>query len=117
MLFDDLTCAMCYRLDLDLNFFTGTAFRQQIFYRNGVPDRSGLLSPLTITINVYHLYCQIFTLKLTKFLKNVHDHQALPIILPYTILFTKQSNFKKASGTKMFKYKTKIRQALRSNKL
>ena len=46
MLFDDLTCAMCYRLDLDLNFFTGTAFRQQIFYRNGVPDRSGLLSPL-----------------------------------------------------------------------
>ena len=46
MLFDDLTCGMCYRLDLDLKFFTGTAFRQQIFYRNGVPDRSGLLSPL-----------------------------------------------------------------------
>ena len=42
----DLTCGMCYGLDLDLKSFTGTAFRQQIFYRNGVPDRSGLLSPL-----------------------------------------------------------------------
>ena len=37
---------MCYRLDFDLKIFTGTAFRQKIFYRNGVPDRSGLLSPL-----------------------------------------------------------------------
>ena len=25
-----LTCVMCYRLDLDLKSFTGTAFRQQI---------------------------------------------------------------------------------------
>ena len=47
--FGDLTCGMCYRLGLDLKSFTGTAFRQQIFYRNGVPDRSGLLSPLRIT--------------------------------------------------------------------
>ena len=45
-IFGDLTCGMCYRLDLDLKSFTGTAFRQQIFYRNGVSDRSGLLSPL-----------------------------------------------------------------------
>ena len=44
--FGDLTCGMCYRLGLDLKSFTGTAFRQQIFYRNGVPDRSGLLSLL-----------------------------------------------------------------------
>ena len=36
---------MCYRLDLDLKFFTGTAFWLQIFYRNGIPDRYGLLSP------------------------------------------------------------------------
>ena len=45
-IFGDLTCGMCYRLGSDLKSFTGTAFRQQIFYRNGVPDRSGLLSPL-----------------------------------------------------------------------
>ena len=45
--FGDLTCGMCYRLGLDLKSFTGTAFRQQIFYRNGVPDRSGLLSLLS----------------------------------------------------------------------
>ena len=41
---------MCCRLDLDLKSFTGTAFRQ-LFYRNGVPDRSGLLSPLVISDN------------------------------------------------------------------
>ena len=38
-------------MELDnFHFFTGTAFRQQIFYRNGVPDRSGLLSPLLIVV-------------------------------------------------------------------
>ena len=46
--FDDLICGMCCKLDLDLKSFTGTAFRQQIFYRNGAPDSSGLLSPLTV---------------------------------------------------------------------
>ena len=51
--FDDLTCGMSYRLDLDLKSFTGTAFRRQIFYRNGVPDRSGLLSPLLTALNNY----------------------------------------------------------------
>ena len=56
--FDDLTSRMCCRLDLDLKSFTGTAFRQQIFYRNGVPDRSGLLSPLDM-----HCWLIIFTLQ------------------------------------------------------
>ena len=37
---------MRYRLDFDFKSFTGTAYRPQIFCRNGVPDRSGLLSPL-----------------------------------------------------------------------
>ena len=49
--------------------------------------------------------------------KSVHDHQALPIILPYTFLFTKQSNFKKTSGTKVLKYGTKLQQALKPNNL
>ena len=57
------------------------------------------------------------TLKLTKFLKNVHVHQALPTILPYTFLFTKQPDFKKASGTKVLKYGTKFQQALKPNNL
>ena len=61
------------------------------------------------------LYCQNFTLKLTKFLKSVHVHQALPI--PYTFLFTKQSDFKKALGTKVLKYGTKFQQALKPNNL
>ena len=42
---------MRYRLDFDLKSFTGTAFRPQIIYRNGVPDRSGLLSPLQTILN------------------------------------------------------------------
>ena len=71
----------------------------------------------TIIINVSHLYCQTFTLKLTKFLKSVHVHQALPTILPYTFLFTKQPDFKKASGTKVLKYGTKFQQALKPNNL
>ena len=48
----DLTCGMSSRLDLDLKSFTGTAFRQKIFYRNGGPDRSGLLSPLDLTKDI-----------------------------------------------------------------
>ena len=71
----------------------------------------------TIIINVSHLYCQTFTLKLTKFLKSVHVYQALPAILPYTFLFTKQPDFKKASGTKVLKYGTKFQQALKPNNL
>ena len=71
----------------------------------------------TIIINVSHLYCQIFTFKLTKFLKNVHNHQALLIILSYTFLCTKQSDFKKASGIKVLKYGTKFQQALKPNNL
>ena len=43
----------------------------------------------TIIIKVFHHYCQTFTLKLTKYLKSVHVHQALPTILPYTFLFTR----------------------------
>ena len=45
---------MSNRLDLDLKSFTGrpTAFRQKIFYRNGGPDRSGLLSPLDLTKDI-----------------------------------------------------------------
>ena len=69
----------------------------------------------TIIINVPHLHCQIVTVKLTKFLKNVHDHQALQIILPHTFHFTKQSDFKKASGTMVLKYGTKFQQALKPN--
>ena len=71
----------------------------------------------TIIINVSHLYCQSFTLKLTTFLKSVHVHQALPTNLPYTFLFTKQPDFKKASGTKVLKYGTKFQQALKPSNL
>ena len=71
----------------------------------------------TIIINVFHLYCQTFTLKLTKYLKSVHVHQALPTILPCTFLFTKQPDFKKVSGTKVLKYGTKFQQALKPNNL
>ena len=53
--------------------------------------------------------------KITKFLKDVHDRQALPMILPCIFLFTKQSDFKKASGTKVLKYGTKFQQALKPN--
>ena len=45
----------------------------------------------TINVNVSQLYCQTFSLKLTKFLKSLHVYQALPIILPHTFLFTKQT--------------------------
>ena len=45
------------------------------------------------------------------------NHQALPIILPCTFLFTKQSDFEKASGTKLLKYGTKFQQALKPNNL
>ena len=38
-------------------------------------------------------------------------------ILPYTFLFTKQLDFKKASGTKVLKYGTKFQQALKPNNL
>ena len=71
----------------------------------------------TIVINVSHYYCQTFLLKLTKFLKRLHVFQALPIILPYAFFFTKQLDFKKASGTKALKYGTKFQQALKSNDL
>ena len=71
----------------------------------------------TIIINVSHLYRQTFKLKLTKFLKSVHVHQALPTILPYTFLFTKQPDFKKASGTKVLKYGTKFQQSLKPDNL
>ena len=57
--FDDLTCGMSYKLDLDLKSFTGTAFRQQIFYRNGVPDRSGLLSPLLLMLTHPTMACSL----------------------------------------------------------
>ena len=50
--FGDLTCGMCYRLDLHFKSFTGTALRQQMFYRNGVPDRSSLLSPLVMNVKL-----------------------------------------------------------------
>jgi len=33
----------------DLETLTGTPYRQQLFHRNGVPGRSGLLSPLFAT--------------------------------------------------------------------
>ena len=52
----------------------------------------------------FNLVIETFSLKLTMFLKNLHDYQALPIILPSTFLFTKQSDFKKALGTKVLKY-------------
>ena len=73
------------------------------------------LPDLYFTINVSHLYCQTFSLKVTKFLKSVQDYQALPIILPYTFLFTKQSDFKKASSNKVLKYGTKFQSALTPN--
>ena len=63
------------------------------------------------------LYRQTFTLKLTEFLKSVHVHQALPTILPYTFLFTKQPDFNKASNTKVLKYGTKFQEALKPNNL
>ena len=71
----------------------------------------------TIFINVSHLNCQTSTLKLTKFLKEYTVHQELPTILPYTFLFTKQPDFKKASGTKVLKYGAKFLQALKANNL
>ena len=71
----------------------------------------------TVIIIVSHLYCQTFSLKLTNFLKSLHVYQALTIILPRTFLFTKQSDFKKASGTKVLKYGTKFQQALKPNNL
>ena len=37
--------------------------------------------------------------------------------VPYTFLFTKQPDFKKASGTKVLKYGTKFQQALKPNNL
>ena len=43
----------------------------------------------TFIINVFHLYSQSFPLKLTKFLKNLHEYLPLPLILPCTFLFTK----------------------------
>ena len=46
---------MCYRLDLALQSFPGTPFRQQTFYRKGVPDRSGLLSPLLQLLMAFDL--------------------------------------------------------------
>ena len=39
---------------------------------------------ITIIFNVSHFYCRTFSLQLTKFLKNLHGYQALPIIPRYT---------------------------------
>ena len=65
----------------------------------------------------FNLVIETFSLKLTMFLKNLHDYPALPIILPSTFLFTKQSDFKKASGTKVLKSAKKFQLVLKPNNL
>ena len=47
----------------------------------------------------------------------MYDYQALPIILPCTFLFAKQSDFKTASSTKVLKYGTQFQRALKPSNL
>ena len=50
LFFGDLTCGMCYRLDLGLKSLARSALQLQIFYQNGIPDRSDLLSPVGLPL-------------------------------------------------------------------
>ena len=55
---------LTYRLDLDLKSFSGTAFRQQIFYRNGVPERRAGPFRLTFTTGVRCIIWKLFLINM-----------------------------------------------------
>ena len=86
------------------------------FYSNlkilKTPDLINIKFPckyFNIIINVSHFYSQTVLQKLIKFLKNQHNNQSLPIILPCTFPYRKQSDFKKVSRNTVFKFLTSIK--------